>query len=223
MTPAFSIHVIYYKERNKQLNKQKSKTTVPMKCSKRAQTRGPGSDSRIEKERGWQLSRKLLEEEVGRGGVACTWRWDEVEEAGPAGPAAISCQLPMWSPGACSGRVVLWSYFTTATLNRWSHGLSGCWNVHWIRDGIHSGPFRPSVLISKSVGVMHLDMPTKDNSRKQTRGLLLSSWVPLFSTSQSLMPTLGRQGAKDSLMDKFSKGQHLLKSSQIFFYHPYVK
>lgn len=68
MTPAFSIHVIYYKERNK----QKSKTTVPMKCSKRAQTRGPGSDSRIEKERGWQLSRKLLEEKVGRGGVACT-------------------------------------------------------------------------------------------------------------------------------------------------------
>lgn len=51
MAPAFGIQAIYWKERNKELNKRKSKVRVTMKCSKKAQTRrGPPCDSGSEKE-----------------------------------------------------------------------------------------------------------------------------------------------------------------------------
>lgn len=52
MAPAFSIQAIYWKERNKKLNKQKLKATVTMKYSKKAQTRGPRHESGSEKEQG---------------------------------------------------------------------------------------------------------------------------------------------------------------------------
>lgn len=58
------------------------------------------------------------------------------------------------------------------------------------------------------------------------RGLLIPSWAPPFPASQFLMPNhlvpwACRQRAKVSLMEKFSKGQLSLKSTQIFLYRPY--
>lgn len=183
-----------------------------MKCSKKAQTRrGPRCDSGSEKE----------QEAAGKGsrkrGVALTWGWDEVEEAGTAGPAAIRCHLPVRSPGACSQKAALRSYFTPPTpqMVSWALRALGCtqgvwWNpfclsTHWFLS-LRAWLWWTSAYLPGTV-----------------RGLLIPSRAPSFPASPFLMPNhlvawACRQRAKVSLLDMFSKGQLSLKSTQIFFY-----
>lgn len=218
MAPAFGIQAIYWKERNKELNKRKSKVRVTMKCSKKAQTRrGPPCDSGSEKE----------QEAAGKGsrkrGVALTWGWDEVEEAGTAGPAAIRCHLPVRSPGACSQKAVLGSYFTPATPQTVSWALRAleCTQSVWWN------PFCLST--HRFLSLRAWLLWTSAYLPGTMRGLLIPSQAPSFPASQFLMPShlvawaCRQRYAKVSLMDMFSKGQLSLKSTQIFLYRPYAE
>lgn len=147
--------------------------------------------------------------------------WLSLEEVVTAGPAAGQSQLPMrrkpWHSFQEGRGAILFHNSNSADDLMSSRGAGMCtWN-----------PFCPPLhRLPKRVGVMYPDIPAGDNSRKQTRGLRIPSWVSPFSASQFLARTYLEPGSKVlrlAWLTSFPKDSLLFRASRPFYISHVVK